>query len=166
MATTARGYPYPVLADPANVPSDVQALASSVDADVTGLGTWTTYTSTWGSTGTQPVLNNGTLVAKYISNTKLVILQLALTIGSTSTMGSGAWSFSLPFTSNSHTSLSAIAKDTSATKYWAGSGWTNTGSNSLVLVILDANTAGIDVANPFTWATGDFLYITGIYERT
>lgn len=37
MPTTSRGYPYPNAGDPANVPTDLQALASAIDGDVTSL---------------------------------------------------------------------------------------------------------------------------------
>jgi hypothetical protein len=37
MPTTTRGYPYPSSGDPANVPSDLQALATALDGDVAGL---------------------------------------------------------------------------------------------------------------------------------
>lgn len=37
MPTTTRGYPYPNAADPANVPADLQALATALDADVAGI---------------------------------------------------------------------------------------------------------------------------------
>lgn len=34
MPTTVRGYPFPAPADPANVPADLQALASAIDSDI------------------------------------------------------------------------------------------------------------------------------------
>ena len=36
MPTTTRGYPYPNPGDPANVPADMQALATAIDTDMTG----------------------------------------------------------------------------------------------------------------------------------
>ena|SRR5688500_18955752 len=40
MPTTTRGYPYPNPGDPADVPSDLQALASAIDGDVAGITAW------------------------------------------------------------------------------------------------------------------------------
>lgn len=36
MPTTTRGYPYPSPGDPADVPADLQALATAIDTDMTG----------------------------------------------------------------------------------------------------------------------------------
>lgn len=36
---TARGYPYPEPTDPADVPTDLEALATAIDADVATLAT-------------------------------------------------------------------------------------------------------------------------------
>lgn len=37
MPTTSRGYPYPNPSDPADVPSDMQALATAIDGDMAGI---------------------------------------------------------------------------------------------------------------------------------
>lgn len=42
MPTTARGYPYPALSDPANGPVALQNLAQALDADVTAVNTLNT----------------------------------------------------------------------------------------------------------------------------
>lgn len=56
------------------------------------------YTPTWSSTGTQPALGNGTLTGTYIALGKLVFATFALSTGSTTTYGTGAYTISLPFT--------------------------------------------------------------------
>lgn len=57
---------------------------------------WTTYTPLWTSTGTQPVLGNGTLTGRYVSLGATVIGEIRLNFGSTTTRGSGTYRFSLP----------------------------------------------------------------------
>jgi hypothetical protein len=51
---------------------------------------------TWTATTTNPVLNNGTLVGYYYGQGKFIDYHINLVIGSTTTLGSGLWLFSLP----------------------------------------------------------------------
>lgn len=60
------------------------------------LGTWTTYTPTWTS-AVNPVLGNGTITGRYIKIGRTVTVSILLTCGSTTTYGSGAYNFGLPF---------------------------------------------------------------------
>lgn len=57
---------------------------------------WTSYTPTWTSTSTAPVLGNGTLSGRYMKIGRNVLCQINLTVGSTTTFGSGNYSWSLP----------------------------------------------------------------------
>ena len=57
---------------------------------------WTDYTPTWTSSGVAPVLNNGTLAGRYVKVGRKATAQIGLTIGSTTTVGTGNWTFSLP----------------------------------------------------------------------
>ncbi len=66
MPTTSRGYPYPAPADPADVPADMQALAASLDTDVsaslpdlavTSAGDIGAFTGFVGSSTTLPGVN-------------------------------------------------------------------------------------------------------------
>ena len=59
---------------------------------------WTAYTPSWTSTGTAPVLNNGTIVGRSMKIGRTVIAHINLTTGSTTTYGSGDYSLSLPAT--------------------------------------------------------------------
>jgi hypothetical protein len=58
------------------------------------------FTPGWASTTIQPVLGNGTLVGEYCRIGKQVIIRIKLTIGSTTTLGTGGWGFGLPFPSD------------------------------------------------------------------
>ncbi len=55
------------------------------------------YTPTWTAQSANPSLGNGTLVGSYFQKGLLVDVFLNLTIGSTTTLGTGLWLFSLPF---------------------------------------------------------------------
>lgn len=69
-------------------------------ADMNGInGEWKTWTPiTWltDGGGADPALGNGSLVGEYCQIGKTVFANLQLTIGTTTTLGSGAWTFSLP----------------------------------------------------------------------
>lgn len=57
---------------------------------------WETWTPAWTSSGTQPVLGNGTREGRYMRIQKLVVAQGYLNFGSTTTYGTGALYTSLP----------------------------------------------------------------------
>ena len=62
---------------------------------------WTSYGSiAWSSSGTQPVLNNGTLTGRYrrTTDSDFMIYEFRLVIGSTTTGGTGTYWISVPVT--------------------------------------------------------------------
>lgn len=58
---------------------------------------WTSYTPTWSSSGTQPSIGNGSLIGRYVRQGKMCSVRIALKGGSTTTVGTGGYSFALPF---------------------------------------------------------------------
>lgn len=58
---------------------------------------WTAYTPTWTASTTNPVINNGTLLGRYIKIGRTVHCHGEMIAGSTTTYGTGGWSFDLPF---------------------------------------------------------------------
>ncbi|WP_052682194.1 hypothetical protein [Saccharothrix sp. ST-888] len=60
------------------------------------LGTWTGYTTTWAGATTNPNIGNGTLVSRYSQVGKTVNVLIKIISGSTTTWGSGTWSWTLP----------------------------------------------------------------------
>lgn len=63
------------------------------------LGAWTSYTPTWTAATTNPTVGNGSLVGRYQVLGKTCHLAITLIAGTTTTYGSGQYSFALPFTS-------------------------------------------------------------------
>lgn len=61
---------------------------------------WTTYTPTW-TASTNPAIGNGTITGRYLKVGRKCIAVIKVTMGSTTTYGSGGYSFGLPFTSAS-----------------------------------------------------------------
>lgn len=132
-------------------------------------GAWTTFTPTWTSSGTAPVLGTGTLVGRYNKVGRQVVVQIALVIGTTTTTGTGEWRFAIP-----------VAQSTAsgANTFWAGSAF---GFDQGVafyngVVVLDTVNAYVRVAKgdgtlnfwqsnqPFTWGNPDQMSLTFTYE--
>lgn len=54
------------------------------------------YTPTWTGTTTNPTLGNGTLTGEWSRRGNRISVDITLTIGSTTTLGSGTWEFTVP----------------------------------------------------------------------
>ncbi|SED27286.1 hypothetical protein SAMN05216532_4024 [Streptomyces sp. 2231.1] len=63
----------------------------------TFFGAWTVYTPTWTASTTNPSLGNGSITGRYMKIGRSVFVHIQLTMGSTTTFGSGNYNFSLPF---------------------------------------------------------------------
>lgn len=123
---------------------------------------WTSYTPAWTATGTAPAVNNGSITGSYISVGKLTIGKLKLTLGSTSTVGTGSYRFSLPVT----------AAD--ASLYAIGSGFVDDASGSVYAVgarLITTTTCAlfqspgtIGATSPVVPANGDVYTIEFAYE--
>ena len=135
-------------------------------------GDWTAWTPTWTSSGTQPVLGNGTLTGRYRQDRKTVTATFRLLMGSTTTYGTGTWTFSVP-----------VPVMNTASHLWVGSGYYRDSSaaasghyfGSVIAGPLGVNALGaaftvpgpgvvIGPTAPFTWANTDFLHWTVTYE--
>jgi hypothetical protein len=129
-------------------------------------GAWTSYTPVVSGTGWG--IGNGTRTGKYAQFGKTVHFSANITFGSTSTYGSGGVVFiSLPVSGNAGTeNLRFVSFDTStSTQYFNQSRFEN--STTIVAVTLNANgsvSGYFTNTNPFTWATGDSITVTGTYE--
>lgn len=123
----------------------------------------TSYTPTLTATTTPPTLGTGSTVSgRYVQLGKLVWFQALIVFGTSASAGSGIYSISYP-----------VAADGS--NFPIGSGWlvdSNT-SNEYVVTCDGTDTAGIrmrsqltgvvDNDEPFTWADGDEIRISGWY---
>lgn len=121
---------------------------------------WTSYTPTLGGW----TLGNGTLVGKYSQAGKLVIGRIEYTVGSTDTKA-GTLIFATPVAPNlvnGATCGRAGLFDTSAANrafrhvFW--------GSASNAFFATSENDTRITPTTPWTWATGDQVFIDFEYE--
>lgn len=128
---------------------------------------WTSYGSiAWSSTGTQPVVNNGSLVGRYrrTSSSDLVIFEFRLLMGSTTTFGTGTYLISVPVTpsatattnANGHCYLldSGIQDKIGGLKF----------EDNTKLTVIAASGGTVTSTNPHTWAVNDQIKGTILYE--
>ena len=146
-----------------------RTIASAESRDASMIA-YQSYTPTWGGTVTNPVLNDGTLVSRYITRGRSCLWVVKLTMGAGTTYGSGNWSFSLPVTAaNNGADYLGVA--------YANDN--NTGARYTFIAIVTAGgttlsaftpttagtTAGtLTSAVPITWAASDVLRIQVEYE--
>lgn len=125
---------------------------------------WTAYTPTWTATGTNPAIGNGTIAGAYMQAGKLVAFRLKITMGSTTTYGSGAYLFGLPVASlaagSDSIDISALVFDSSATGRAFRFGYMSSGS----IVLADQSGTTVNATTPYTLATNDTISISGHYE--
>jgi hypothetical protein len=125
------------------------------------LTTLRTYVPTWTASISNPSLGNGALTGEYFIANGMCQVTVTLTAGSTTTFGSGVWSFTLPITSRSINLQrgSAIALD-NGVLYYAGSA---DAGGTAMQATFDQTTTQVQSTVPFTWANGDSLSMTVSY---
>jgi hypothetical protein len=168
MGTTPNGIFYPDTSSQVGlVRSHLQQLAETADAAIGG-SAWPAYTPTWTTTGTAPSLGNGTWDARSVKIGKTVHFTIALTWGSTTNGGTGGWRITLPYTPRlSRVTFYGEALDTGVSARPAAAVWeTATGAFLSIVTQSDTAQAAVTATAPFTWGTGDRLYIGGTYETT
>ncbi len=120
---------------------------------------WTSYTPTWGNTGTANTLGNGTIAGFYLVVGKIVFYTIKLTWGSGTISGDGAWTFSMPVTLSVVPMVgSARLHDASVGDYV---GIVDVFSSAAIAPYAAGAVSGILAASPFTWTTSDALTATG-----
>jgi hypothetical protein len=149
--------------------ADMQKQIASLQASAIGSANRTDFQTTWSATTTAPVLGNGTLTSTYIRTGALCWFNISLGMGSTTTFGSGTWTFTVPFqmdaTSNTFCG-SAIAHQVSGSAWSSGAAYSTDTTNNLITVVFGANVFQADATHPFTWTTGDSLTVTMTYPTT
>jgi len=140
-------------------PGRVQELRRAVE----WMGEWRDYTPTWQSSGGWPTLGNGSIYGRYAVIGKTVHARIALTLGSTSVQGSGAWYFGVPV-------VSAAAGESvvgTARGFCAGNNY------NLIPVQQNANNVqclyhggfGIGAGAPGAWVSGGNVHLELIYNH-
>ena len=120
-----------------------------------------TYTPTWTAVTTNPTLGNGTLTGRYLVTNGLCYVSIFMLGGSTTTFGSGVWSFSLPFAASATATGTAMFFD-DGTNFRTGVSQVVSGASTLSLTT-DAATNNVRSNIPFVWAVNDYLRTSIVY---
>ncbi len=142
-------------------------LNSDVRDDVNAFDADDSYTPSWTAATTNPVIGNGTIVGAFTQVQKRVFWRVLITMGSTTTYGTGNWQISLPVAASAATALINFPIGN-----WSGNP-AGARSNGQVLhdsvasraffVVGGAATLVTNTA-PGTWANGNVFYMSGQYE--
>ena len=127
-------------------------------------GPGTAYTPTWTSSGTAPAIGNGTLRGHYSRTGSAIVATIEMIAGSTTTFGTGTWSFSLPRASAGATVHvgTGYARDDSASGAATGVFCINAAGGTTV-VCQATGTGQFSATVPITWAQSDSLRLTIAY---
>jgi hypothetical protein len=132
------------------------------------LGLWKAYTPTWASSGTQPVIGNGTITANYcLIGAKAVGFHILLQAGTTTTQGTGNQTLTLPFAAANVLEHGILFKLWTGTINYLGYAWLSGGSNVAVLQVptAAANCGLTYLTNTtFNTGTGGNMSLSGLYE--
>jgi len=131
---------------------------------------WESYSVSWTSSGTNPVIGNGTIEGWYKVIGKTCFVRGNIVMGSTTTFGTGEWYVSMPVTA-----VNADAILMTVTLLDNGSAWYNAtmagaraGFNTKAPMqyvnILNGTANDVNATQPFTWTTSDRFVWNGSYE--
>lgn len=146
------------------IPTAAKLNANIRDPWASATAAWTNYTTTWSSSGTNPTIGNGSLAGRYHRIGKSIWWSVSIVTGSTTTYGSGRWQLTLPFPVIGRLSTTGVARDTSGSDDWMISGILS--GSVCFLGLLTGPVSALSATAPFTWATGDTLFIGGAYETS
>lgn len=130
---------------------------------------WVAYTPTWASTGTAPALGNGSLLASYNRVGKTVHVRMTFIPGSSTTFGTGTYTFTVPFNADSSPALTTVFQaQLNGTARWGGQAVLSPGALSFSVYLptsaTDPRLVAMTNAVPETFASGSSLRVTGFYE--
>jgi hypothetical protein len=126
------------------------------------------YTPVWGASGTAPSLGNGSLTGRYFRINKMVFVQILFIAGSTSTFGTGHFTFSVPF--NARAGLFGFMSNGVYRNFDASAGLGYQGQTGFFageidrIVLYQPSGSLVGNTSPFTWASTDEALATLWYE--
>jgi hypothetical protein len=162
--TTNFAWPFPTNGDVPNVAADIQSLAAAVDGTLGNA--FTAYTPAWTATGVAPVVNNGTITGRFKRFGKWGLNSITLTIGTTTTVGTLLYRWSLPagWTLQNATSIYGVASvfDLSTTTTFVGT--VSAASTTLVTIRTHNAATEASATVPVAPATGDVYNLLMVAE--
>lgn len=121
------------------------------------------YTPTWTASTTNPVINNGTLKGAFSVVGNEVRFFISLTVGSTTTTGTGTYAYILPLNAGSLIGSAIVVSIVDSGAAIRNAVGRIDPSGNTITIFMDAAGTGISNTSPMTWAVNDNLYASGIY---
>lgn len=123
------------------------------------------YTPVFGAVTTPPALGNGTLTGRFYRFEKYIFFQIVFTAGSTTTFGTGAFTFSLPTALGAANNYGYVgtALDAGTAHFPNLYGAGNLASLADKFILLSPNGTPVDLNNPFVFTTNDQIRVMGSY---
>jgi hypothetical protein len=146
------------------------SLTGSVNGAVIDNTAWTSYTPVWTSSGTAPVIGNGTITGQYKLIGKTCFVRGNVAMGSSTTFGSGEWYISMPFTASNADAIlmTATLLDNGSAWYNATMAGARAGFNYKAPMqyvnITNGTASDVNATQPFTWANTDRFLWNGSFE--
>ncbi|MFC8277178.1 hypothetical protein ACFUJR_32540 [Streptomyces sp. NPDC057271] len=126
---------------------------------------WVAYTPTWGSSGTAPALGNGGIVGWYKLVGKTCTALWEITFGTTTTFGTGTYTWSMPFTaknpSGSTSTLNYLGSARGHGAQWYAGVVGVARGTSLARIYSHTDTTEWSPTVPVTWTASSTRYISG-----
>jgi hypothetical protein len=139
------------------------SLFSAVDASA--LPVSTSYTPTWGNTGTANTTTNATIAGEYLKMGRLVVYYARILWGAATASGNGSWTLTLPVAAATYGNFGnaeCLYVDSSLSQYYRGTVLPS--STTVIIPYTNASPmAAVGATAPFTWANGDQFFVSGWY---
>ncbi len=147
-----------------DVTGDINASAA-IRISGNSIGTWTNWTPTWTSTGTNPAIGNGFIGGSYTRVGKLIVADAYIFAGSTTTYGTGVYVVSLPVTGVTNSSLTGSVSFLDASAGYVAYHGTSIFNSTTAIEFRIGNGLGLwSPTVPVTMANGDQVRFTIIYQ--
>lgn len=128
------------------------------------LDPWESYTPTWtAASGVTAVGSSGSITGSFAVLGSTVCVRIRLVIGSSASLGTGAWAFTLPVgyaPSANQTITGWVSNSAGTVRYPISAHLTAAGG----VVAMGAITNLVGAAVPMAWAANDQLVLTGEYQ--
>jgi hypothetical protein len=125
------------------------------------------YAVSWTAASVNPAIGNGTLNGRYFLSGRFCDVVVNLQMGSTTTFGSGVYSFSLPFASAAaglnRLGVADLIDASTGLRLFYGITLV-AGASVITYFLTGAAVAQLSPTVPWTWASGDVLRFQFSYE--
>lgn len=121
------------------------------------------FTCAWTASGTAPTIGNGSLAADFRRKGAVNFVNISLTIGSTTTLGTGQWFFSLPYLDYTFGRYLGTCLVNHAGTFYTGIAQVVV-TQQKVSAFFNASSTPLSPAQPVAFAAGDVVQISIEYS--